>query len=74
MYLKEIKIKKIKRKQDIHGTILQLQEDLGMSIPPLRIEAFDNSNIQGNHPVAGMVCFIDGKPQKSKYRGMSKIL
>ena len=68
LYLKEIKIKKIKRKQDINSTILQLQEDLGMSIPPLRIEAFDNSNIQGKYPVAGMVCYINGKPRKSEYR------
>jgi len=68
LYLKEIKIKKIKRKEDVHNTILQLQEDLGMSIPPLRIEAFDNSNIQGSHPVAGMVCYINGKPRKKEYR------
>ena len=34
----------------------------------LRIEAFDNSNIQGSSPVAGMVCFQDGKPRKSEYR------
>ena len=68
LYLKEIKIKKIKRKEDVHGTIIQLQEDLGMSIPPLRIEAFDNSNIQGSHPVAGMVCYINGKPRKREYR------
>ena len=68
LYLKEIKIKKIKRNQDVHGTILQLQEDLGMSAPPLRIEAFDNSNIQGSHPVAGMVCYINGKPRKREYR------
>jgi len=68
LYLKEITIKKIKRKENIHDTILQLQEDLGMSIAPLRIEAFDNSNIQGKHPVAGMVCYINGKPRKREYR------
>ena len=39
-----------------------------MRVIPNRIEAFDNSNIQGAHPVAGMVCFIDGKPRKSEYR------
>jgi excinuclease ABC subunit C len=37
-------------------------------VPPRRIDAFDNSNIQGKHPVAGMVCFIDGKPRKREYR------
>ena len=68
LYLKEIKIKKIKRKEDVHSTIFQLQEDLGMSAPPIRIEAFDNSNIQGSHPVEGMVCYINGKPRKTEYR------
>ena len=31
---------------------------------PIRIEAFDNSNIQGVDPVSAMVTFIDGKPDK----------
>src|SRR5690606_6830769 len=36
--------------------------------PPLRIEAFDNSNIQGTDPVSAMVVFINGKPEKKEYR------
>lgn len=35
---------------------------------PYRIEAFDNSNIQGTDPVSAMVVFIDGKPAKKEYR------
>ncbi|KYD11654.1 hypothetical protein B4135_3206 [Caldibacillus debilis] len=35
---------------------------------PRRIEAFDNSNIQGVHPVSAMVVFTDGKPDKKEYR------
>ena len=35
---------------------------------PHRIEAFDNSNIQGTHPVSAMVTFVDGKPKKNEYR------
>ncbi|MEH6944357.1 excinuclease ABC subunit UvrC [Bacillus sp. JJ722] len=35
---------------------------------PHRIEAFDNSNIQGTNPVSAMVVFIDGKPDKKQYR------
>ncbi|UOQ94075.1 excinuclease ABC subunit UvrC [Halobacillus shinanisalinarum] len=35
---------------------------------PHRIEAFDNSNIQGTDPVSAMVVFIDGKPSKKDYR------
>lgn len=33
-----------------------------------RIEAFDNSNIQGSDPVSAMVVFIDGKPARKEYR------
>jgi excinuclease ABC subunit C len=35
---------------------------------PYRIEAFDNSNIQGTDPVSAMVCFVDGKPSRKDYR------
>lgn len=35
---------------------------------PYRIEAFDNSNIQGTNPVSAMIVFIDGKPSKKDYR------
>ncbi|EOI6546082.1 excinuclease ABC subunit UvrC [Enterococcus faecalis] len=46
-------------------------EKLGnaMNIPaPIRIEAFDNSNIMGTNPVSAMVVFIDGRPAKNEYR------
>ncbi|RUS45949.1 excinuclease ABC subunit UvrC [Cohnella sp. AR92] len=33
-----------------------------------RIEAFDNSNIQGSNPVSAMVVFTDGKPDRKEYR------
>lgn len=45
----------------------QLGTQLGIATP-LRIEAFDNSNIQGTDPVSAMVVFIDGKPSKRDYR------
>ncbi|RCW17609.1 excinuclease ABC subunit C [Streptococcus gallolyticus] len=46
-------------------------ENIGelLNIPkPVRIEAFDNSNIQGTSPVAAMVVFVNGKPSKKDYR------
>ncbi|CAM5570559.1 putative UvrABC system protein C [Streptomyces afghaniensis 772] [Streptomyces afghaniensis] len=46
-------------------------ENLGRQMgiyTPLRIEAFDNSNIQGTNPVSAMIVFIDGKPAKREYR------
>ena len=45
-----------------------LQKALNMDKLPRRIECFDNSNTQGEEPVASMVCFIDGKPAKKEYR------
>ena len=35
---------------------------------PYRIEAFDNSNIQGTDPVSALVVFINGKARKREYR------
>ncbi|MEH6989176.1 excinuclease ABC subunit UvrC [Cytobacillus firmus] len=44
-----------------------LGDQLGIYTPH-RIEAFDNSNIQGSDPVSAMIVFIDGKPEKREYR------
>ncbi|WP_070121748.1 excinuclease ABC subunit UvrC [Bacillus marinisedimentorum] len=44
-----------------------LGEALGIQVPH-KIEAFDNSNIQGTNPVSAMVVFTDGKPDKKEYR------
>jgi len=41
---------------------------LGLPKPPLIMECFDISNIQGSDPVASMVRFENGKPKKSAYR------
>ena len=46
-------------------------ENLGKQMgiyTPHRIEAFDNSNIQGTDPVSAMVVFIDGKAERKEYR------
>ena len=45
-----------------------LGKRLNMKKIPEHIECFDNSNISGVEPVAGMVVFINGRPDKSKYR------
>jgi excinuclease ABC subunit C len=52
------------KKQLLEG----MQSDLGLPHPPVHIECFDNSNIQGSYPVAAMVCFRNGKPSKKEYR------
>lgn len=56
--------------RDEHRTIKAV-ENLGESLgiyTPHRIEAFDNSNIQGTDPVSALVVFIDGKARKNEYR------
>ncbi|MEG9297058.1 excinuclease ABC subunit UvrC [Mangrovibacillus sp. Mu-81] len=47
--------------------IERLGEQMGI-YTPFRIEAFDNSNIQGSAPVSAMIVFMDGKPAKKEYR------
>lgn len=46
----------------------ELAKKLKLEKPPLRIESYDISNIQGADNVASMVVFKDGKPSKKDYR------
>lgn len=46
----------------------ELREELSLPEIPARIECYDNSNIQGASPVAGMVVFRDGQPAPREYR------
>jgi excinuclease ABC subunit C len=45
-----------------------LQEALGLPDPPLRIECYDMSHIQGSDYVGSMVVMEDGLAKKSEYR------
>ena len=57
-----------KRDKVIPHSIVALQRDLNLSVPPRRIECYDNSHLQGTDMVSSMVVFVDGKPKKSEYR------
>ena len=46
----------------------RLQRELHLRRLPMNIECFDNSNIQGAYPVAAMVRFTGGKPNRAEYR------
>lgn len=48
--------------------VVKLGEILELEKPPVYIEGFDISNIQGTDPVASMVVFKDGQPAKDNYR------
>jgi excinuclease ABC subunit C len=45
-----------------------LQQYLNLFEPPLRIECYDVSTLQGTNTVASMVVFVKGVPRKSDYR------
>ncbi len=53
--------------QKTQGAVENLGELMGIATP-VRIEAFDNSNIMGTSPVSAMVVFENGKPNKKEYR------
>ena len=46
----------------------EIQQQLALPTPPLRIELFDNSNLQGEDAVAACVVFERLKPCKKDYR------
>jgi len=72
-FIEELQRKKMlrlegKSDKEKHNTLLQLQKDLHLPEVPMHIECFDNSNFQGSYPVAAMVYFENGVPDKNQYR------
>jgi len=51
--------------------LADIQEALGMSDAPLRMECYDVSHLSGTNIVASMVVFEDGLPKKDQYRRFS---
>ena len=64
--LKQVKITDPDR--HVKRIMAQMKSDLRLTEEPIHIECFDNSNIQGTHPVAACVVFKNGKPSKKDYR------
>ena len=64
--LKQVKITDPDR--HVKRIMAQMKSDLRLKELPAHIECFDNSNIQGTHPVAACVVFKNGKPSKKDYR------
>ncbi len=62
------KASKTQKKNSTQRILNTLQSDLRMPHLPMHIECFDNSNIQGTHPVASCVVFKAAKPSKKDYR------
>ena len=67
--LEKLKQQSIRKKETREDRILNtMQKDLRLKEKPMHIECFDNSNIQGNFPVAACVVFKNAKPSKKDYR------
>ena len=66
--LVELAEKNIEASISEDNVLADLQNSLGLSALPRIIECFDVSNLGKEHIVAGMVRFVDGKPDKSNYR------
>ena len=64
--LKQVKI--VDPDRHANRIMAQMKADLRLKEEPRHIECFDNSNIQGTHPVAACVVFKNGKPSKKDYR------
>ncbi len=72
--VKQYKVDRLKQSEKLNPEqrsvrlLKEIQQILHLENLPMRIECFDNSNIQGSDPVAGCVVFIKGKPSKKDYR------
>ncbi len=53
---------------DAEETLALLQRRLKLPHPPRTIECYDISHVQGTDTVASMVVFVDGRPDKTRYR------
>jgi excinuclease ABC subunit C len=72
-FMSELKRKNIlhlegKSNDEINNALKEVQNDLHLPQLPVQIECFDNSNFQGSFPVAAMVFFRNGVPDKNEYR------
>lgn len=56
------------RRSNNAALLTRLQRRLNLSRPPQRIECIDNSTLMGSDPVAGVVVFVEGRPEPSAYR------
>jgi excinuclease ABC subunit C len=50
------------------GALKDLQRVLALPTLPERIEGFDIAQLDGNFPVASLICFKNGRPDRKNYR------
>ncbi|MCH8864883.1 MAG: excinuclease ABC subunit UvrC [Chloroflexi bacterium] len=66
--LEQLKIKQLTRPKVLEAALAEIEKELGLPGLPVRMEAYDISNIQGQAAVGSMVVFENGKSKPAHYR------
>ena len=66
--LEQLKIRQIATPKELEAAIDEIEKELKLPTPPLRMEAYDISDIQGKAAVGSMVVFEKGKSKPAHYR------
>ena len=66
--LEQLKIRQIATPKELEAAIAEIERELNLPRPPLRMEAYDISDIQGKAAVGSMVVFERGKSKPAHYR------
>jgi excinuclease ABC subunit C len=65
---RDLRDEKLNPENKVNRLMEKMKIDLRLKHQPRHIECFDNSNILGEHAVAAMSVFVNGKPSKKDYR------
>ncbi|OGN98101.1 MAG: excinuclease ABC subunit C [Chloroflexi bacterium RBG_13_51_18] len=66
--LEQLKIKEMATGKSLDAALSEIERELKLKAPPMRMEAYDISNIQGSSAVGSMVVFEKGQPKPAHYR------
>jgi excinuclease ABC subunit C len=66
--LEQLKLKEMTAGRSLDTALAEIESELKLKSPPVRMEAYDISNIQGTSAVGSMVVFEKGKPKPAHYR------
>jgi len=64
----QLKIKEMTSPRSLDKALEEIEKELKLKKKPVRMEAYDISNIQGTSAVGSMVVFEDGRPKPAHYR------
>jgi len=66
--LEQLKIKQLATPKELDAALAEIEKELHLPHLPLRMEAYDISDIQGRAAVGSMVVFERGRPKSAHYR------